>query len=140
MKGATSKQLQAEAETDPLPDIIVPITEFITSNCTLFEESSYYLDNFKKAVSSIIETERSLAQVFNICISSGYLSFEPALKFGYLLYELGVQYNFETKELKETVFDIIHTFYDKASKSFVDSQIYPTDDEDSEVEDEDDDD
>jgi hypothetical protein len=139
MKGAAAtKTPEQDAETQP--DIIVPITEFITSNCALFEESTYYLDNFKKAVTTILTTERSLAQVFNICISSGYLSFEAALKFGYLLFELGLQYNFDTKELKYTVFDLVHTFHDRAAKSFVDSQLYPSDDEECEEEDSDGDD
>lgn len=132
MKGAASKQ--HEPETDVLPEIILPITEFITSNCPLFDESTYYLDNFKKAVTTILDTDKSLAQVFNICISSGYLSFEAALKFGYLLFELGIQYGLETKELKDTVFDIVHTFHDRAARTFVDSQLYPAEDDEEEEE------
>jgi hypothetical protein len=110
----------------------LPIRAFIEEHYKIITQSDHANKVFSDQIAEPL-SRMAFAEVFNICISGGYLSFDEALNFSFLLYNLAEV--FDTTFDIDLAFKIIQGFFNNATEEFITAQ-YETDDDPDDSDDE----
>jgi hypothetical protein len=105
----------------------VPIRSFIEEHYKVIVQSDHANKVFSDQIAEPL-SRLAFAEIFNICISGGYLSFDEAITFSFLLYNLADI--FDTTFDIDLAFKIIQGFFNNSTEEFI-TNLYDVDDEES---------